>query len=163
MSMTPSLLGAIQAKEAVKVLLRDKFLKDFYFHVMDTKSWQHNSFSATRSKKSSNQKIKDAYGGWCNSGRVKEIDLETANKMNALLVDVREEDEFNSFHLDQAVNIPLSRIEERTHELEVSREIVLYCKTGQRSLSGAEILRHKGFNKVFSLSSGIEEMIPDLG
>jgi rhodanese-related sulfurtransferase len=50
-----------------------------------------------------------------------------------LLVDVREESEFEDYHLPNSMNIPLMELPERIGELEGSVEVYLICKSGSRS------------------------------
>lgn len=66
----------------------------------------------------------------------------------ALLVDVRDPEEYNSVsgHLPNAINIPVAQISSRTGELgDKSRSIVLYCSTGSRADTAAKTLRSMGF------------------
>ena len=163
LSSVPAILGTIQARETIKAILHDPILKEFQFNILDTRTWTIDSLKAKKIPNSSNQKIKEVYGGWCNSLLVEEIDLASALDKKARLIDVREKHEYDAFHLDSAFHIPLGSLLERSSELNRQEFIVLYCKTGQRSLTGAEMLKKSGFENVLSLRSGIEEMVPDLG
>lgn len=49
------------------------------------------------------------------------------------LLDVREDDEWKSAHLDGAVHIPMNQLVERLGEIDSSRQIVVMCRSGQRS------------------------------
>jgi NADPH-dependent 2,4-dienoyl-CoA reductase/sulfur reductase-like enzyme/rhodanese-related sulfurtransferase len=71
----------------------------------------------------------------------------------ALLLDVREPKEFDSGHVEGAVNIPLPKLRERLSELSRDREIMVYCKAGQRSYYALRILAQHGF-KVRNLPGG---------
>ena len=61
----------------------------------------------------------------------------------ALLVDVREADEFASGHIPGAVNAPLSAI--RRAELPKAAPLFLYCLRGSRSRRAAGILKKMGY------------------
>ena len=74
----------------------------------------------------------------------------------AQLVDVRYDDEWEEGHLPDAVHIPLSKIRERSHELEPGREVVVYCRSGRRSQVGAMLLAQVGY-QAFSMDGGILE------
>ena len=52
--------------------------------------------------------------------------------------------------------IPLNRLPERLAELDSSREIVLHCHHGQRSMRALEMLRRSGFRKLKNLRGGID-------
>ncbi len=71
----------------------------------------------------------------------------------AILIDVREEDEYNQDHIDGAINIPLQDIETITYNYD--DVIVLYCLTGMRSAEAAKKLTEKGYTKVYSLDGGL--------
>lgn len=73
----------------------------------------------------------------------------------ALLVDVREAEEFAGGHLPGAENVPLSQLRERLGELPRDREILLYCKSGKRSYDAARALSQRGF-RVRTLPGGID-------
>ena len=63
---------------------------------------------------------------------------------NALLVDVREADEFASGHIPGAVNAPLSTIAQA--KLDKSKPLFLYCLRGSRSKKAEKILKAAGYN-----------------
>src|SRR5512145_2510756 len=73
------------------------------------------------------------------------------------LLDVRRHDERARVALPGALHIPLHELEERAGELEElrGRPVVVYCHHGVRSLSGAAILRERGFD-ASSLAGGID-------
>ncbi len=74
---------------------------------------------------------------------------------DALLVDVREPDEFDTEHVPGARNVPLSQLRDRLEELPRDRELLLYCKSGKRSYDAARALTQRGF-RVRALPGGIE-------
>ena len=71
----------------------------------------------------------------------------------ALLVDVRDPDEFHEGHIAGAINLPLNELRERLGELPRNRELWLYCRVGQRGYYAARLLMQHGF-KVKNLSGG---------
>lgn len=76
-----------------------------------------------------------------------------------LLLDCREQDEYDTVHLPSATLIPMSEIQERVGELERHHqtEIVVYCHHGARSLQVSIWLKQQGFANVRSMSGGIDE------
>lgn len=62
----------------------------------------------------------------------------------ALLVDVREDDEWVQARVPGALHVPLSRFAERMKELPRDRPLVLMCHSGQRSHSAAVFLAQRG-------------------
>jgi len=72
----------------------------------------------------------------------------------ARLVDVRSTEEFASEHLDGAVNIPVSELDDRLSELEPKDQpVVVYCASGIRSARAANKLAAAGFKTVADLGS----------
>ena len=62
------------------------------------------------------------------------------------LVDVRGVDEWETGHIDGAVNIPEGDLAERLSELDRGRPVVTVCRAGSRSDDAAEWLRGQGFD-----------------
>jgi rhodanese-related sulfurtransferase len=79
------------------------------------------------------------------------------NREDAIVVDVREPNEFAQGHLPNARLIPVGQVEKRMAELEKFKErpIIVNCQTGNRSNSACSTLRKAGFSKVFSLQGGV--------
>jgi NADPH-dependent 2,4-dienoyl-CoA reductase/sulfur reductase-like enzyme/peroxiredoxin family protein/rhodanese-related sulfurtransferase/TusA-related sulfurtransferase len=72
-----------------------------------------------------------------------------------LILDVRGPDEFKTWHIPGAENLPLSRLRSRADELPKDRAIYLYCKVGFRSYLAYRLLRQRGFEQVRTLSGGV--------
>lgn len=72
----------------------------------------------------------------------------------ATVIDVRSEKEFTTWHIEGAINIPLSQLRRRLHELEKNSPILLYCRVGFRSYLAYRILVQSGFNDVKTLAGG---------
>lgn len=78
------------------------------------------------------------------------------NHEAGMVVDVCEPREYQSGHILNAVNIPLSTLAARSKELEKhkSKPVIVSCQSGNRSVRGAVILRKHGFASVYTLSGG---------
>ncbi|HEY0592630.1 MAG TPA: molybdopterin-synthase adenylyltransferase MoeB, partial [Thermoanaerobaculia bacterium] len=72
-----------------------------------------------------------------------------------LLIDVREDYEWDVSHLAQARHIPMARLRESAGSLPRDREIVVYCRSGSRSANAAALLRNSGFARVRNLTGGL--------
>lgn len=70
------------------------------------------------------------------------------------LIDVRETDEYESGHIAEAKNVPLSELTERTDELDASRPVYIICLSGGRSMNAAMYLEQAGFD-VTNVSGGM--------
>ena len=70
------------------------------------------------------------------------------------ILDVREPHEYQICNLGGNL-IPLGDLSKRVNELDSSREIVAHCRSGKRSAEAVEFLRSAGFRKVLNLKGGI--------
>jgi rhodanese-related sulfurtransferase len=92
---------------------------------------------------------------------IQEVDtigaLNLINHKDALVLDVREQKEFDEGHLLRAKLIPLGSLKERIGELEKYRDkpILLMCRSGARSLNATVMLSKQGFSDVSNLAGGI--------
>ncbi len=73
-----------------------------------------------------------------------------------LLIDVREESEWNAGHLPHALHIGKGVIERdiETKVPDTSRELILYCGGGYRSALAADSLQKMGYTNVYSMDGG---------
>jgi rhodanese-related sulfurtransferase len=91
-----------------------------------------------------------------------EVDVSTAASMQAdgaFVLDVREPDEWAAGHIDGATLIPLGELEARAAELPDDTDIVVVCRSGNRSAQGRDILRDAGFDEVTSMAGGMSDWI----
>jgi rhodanese-related sulfurtransferase len=92
---------------------------------------------------------------------IKDVDhiatTQLINHKNALVLDVREQSEYEAGHILNSKLIPMGKLLERIGELEKYRErpIVAVCRTGQRSASACALLGKQGFGQVYNLSGGV--------
>ena len=93
-----------------------------------------------------------------------DIDVETAYNMitngsfpNLVVLDVRNQSDYESEHLDDAILIPVQELEARIDELarHMDHEIIVYCKTGIKSEDACDILDSHNFTKVYNMLGGI--------
>ena len=79
------------------------------------------------------------------------------NRQNALMLDLREGDEYTAGRVPNAVHIPLSQLENRGKELarHTARPVIAYCDRGQKSRGAVALLSKLGFAEVFTLSGGL--------
>ena len=81
------------------------------------------------------------------------------NRSDAVVVDVRDKKEFDSGHIVDSINIPLSKFDQRIAELDKHKEkpIVVVCKMGQHSTEASKKLNNAGFAQVVKLGGGLTE------
>ena len=76
-----------------------------------------------------------------------------AIQKDALIVDVRSKNEFASGHLEGAVNIPLEQVDINAEDLKRSVQVVVYCRSGNRSAHARKILIDRGLTNVVDAGS----------
>lgn len=92
---------------------------------------------------------------------IKEVDctaaLQLINHKNALVLDVREDSEYQLGHILNSTHIPVGKLSERIGELEKYREqpIVVVCRTSNRSGAACGELGKRGFTQAYLLAGGI--------
>ncbi len=84
-----------------------------------------------------------------------EVARQREQNAGLLLVDVREEPEWEICRIDGSVLIPLGQLGDRFDELDPQRDVVTLCHHGVRSLRAVDVLREAGFAKVRSMSGGL--------
>src|SRR5829696_7185270 len=97
--------------------------------------------------------------------QIKEVDprevhdrLQTGNGSRPVVVDVREQHEFEESHIPGAVHVPRGYLETRIEGAvrDRSQPVVLYCQSGNRSAFAADTLqRSLGYEEVASMTGGI--------
>ena len=68
----------------------------------------------------------------------------------AFLVDVRSPSEFASGSVKGAVNIPLDNITQQIKNFDGKKNIIVFCRSGNRSAQAKQILEQQGFKNVLN-------------
>lgn len=80
------------------------------------------------------------------------------NNTTTTIVDVRSPMEFNIEHIPGATNIPLEEVAYKIADFEkLSKPIVLYCRSGNRSGMAVNILKQNGISDVHN-GGGLDDM-----
>jgi rhodanese-related sulfurtransferase/rubrerythrin len=85
---------------------------------------------------------------------LKEI-LERDKTGQFVLVDVRQPEEYRAGHIPGARLVPLGELEARHGELEKNKKIVIYCRSGHRSMGAIILLCGLGFKDIYTMDGGI--------
>ncbi|MBN2465934.1 MBL fold metallo-hydrolase [candidate division WOR-3 bacterium] len=85
----------------------------------------------------------------------KEVYEMTAGAKHMVILDVRSPTEFQSGHIDGAVNIPAPDLRNRYEELDSEADTVITCSTGHRSTLAASILLQHGFARLHNMAGGM--------
>lgn len=89
-----------------------------------------------------------------------EVSIHEAARMRengAFMLDVREVSEWDEFHIPGSILIPLGQLPQRVDEIPRNRDVVIVCRTGNRSRMGRDILLRSGFGRVTSMQGGVTQ------
>ena len=78
-------------------------------------------------------------------------------EQGVFFLDVRTPEEWNDFHAPESTLIPLDQLENRLDELPEGEQIVVVCRSGNRSQVGRDILLSNGFDQTTSMAGGLKE------
>lgn len=87
--------------------------------------------------------------------------MSAVTKMNSddtVIVDVREPHEFIKGHIEDAINIPLDKLDERLPSLDSHKNnsIIVVCQSGTRSVPACKTLIKAGYEKIFNITGGMQ-------
>jgi len=178
LGVLPGIIGTIQATEALKIILGIGETLSGKFLVYDALSMKFRELKLGKNRNcpicGESPRIKELidYEEFCDmkeeeekSLEENEISVRQMKKMiddheDFILVDVREEYEWDICKIKGAKLIPLSQIIKGNigdlETIERDRKIVLHCHTGARSAETLNILRSKGFKNLKNLVGGID-------
>jgi sulfur-carrier protein adenylyltransferase/sulfurtransferase len=153
LGVLPGVIGTIQATEAIKLLtgigetlvgrllLFDALRMSFRTLRLRQQHDQHATIT----------RLID-YDMFCNPANDHEV---TAERLaGAIVVDVREQYEWDAGHIDDARHIPLGELPHRLNELPRDADIVFYCQTGGRSARALDLARGAGVTRAKHLRGG---------
>ncbi|MEK9650460.1 MAG: rhodanese-like domain-containing protein [Gammaproteobacteria bacterium] len=85
------------------------------------------------------------------------------NKDNAVLVDVRDREDFEKGHITNAINIPYKDFDQRLEELNKYQDssIITICAMGRNAALSAEKLQKQGFKKTYVLKGGLSSWLQE--
>ncbi len=100
----------------------------------------------------------------CAQPTLTDISVEDAKQMidtnqDVIILDVRSQSEYDSAHIDGATLIPKSELEDRIGELDKGKKIIVYCRSGVRSLEASVTLTKYGFQNIYNMLGGINAWI----
>ena len=97
--------------------------------------------------------------GGGSSALARDISVDKAYEMyksGTFLLDVRTQEEWDEYHVPNATLIPLDQLPNRLSEVPKDKEIVVICRSGNRSQEGRDILRQAGYDAT-SVTGGVKE------
>lgn len=87
------------------------------------------------------------------------IDVQTVaaikDRDDVIVIDVREQWEYDEGHIPNVTHIPMDEISSRLSEIPTDKEVVVTCRSGNRSGQVADFLRQQGYTNIHNMSGGI--------
>lgn len=81
------------------------------------------------------------------------------NNSDVILLDVRSIQEYNEYHLNNAINIPLYELRGKANEfLPKTSIIIVYCQSGTRSKKACKCLKSLGYCNLYNIKGGLENI-----
>ncbi|HVI46930.1 MAG TPA: HesA/MoeB/ThiF family protein [Chitinophaga sp.] len=162
LGVLPGIIGCYQANETVKIItgigtpLKNQLL------TIDTLHNIHHTFNITpveanlqisQLQKDYNQSVCEVIG--VQSLSVQQLQEWLQKDEKLLLVDVREDDEWEICHIPQSVHIPMGHVLQHAASLNADAPVALICHHGMRSRAVGQRLTAMGFKKVYNVEGGI--------
>ncbi len=87
------------------------------------------------------------------------VDVQTVAEVqyqdDIFLIDVREQHEYDAGHIPEITLIPMSEIESRLDEIPTDKEVIVTCRSGNRSGQVTKFLQQNGFDNIHNMEGGI--------
>jgi len=95
-----------------------------------------------------------------NKRNIKDVEYESINLNEYMILDVRSKREFGETHLNGAINIPLPEIKKNIGKIikDKKAKILVYCEYGIRSKKAVDIIQKMGYVEVYNLKGGLENI-----
>lgn len=103
--------------------------------------------------------IASSGGGGATTALARDVSVDEAYEMyqsGAFVVDVRTQEEWDEYHAPNTTLIPLDQLQARLSEVPKDQEILVVCRSGNRSQQGRDILLSAGYNAT-SMTGGLKE------
>ena len=99
-------------------------------------------------------------GGGKNASLPGAINVNEAHDLyqsGAFVLDVRTQEEWNEYHVPNTTLIPLDQLPSRLNEVPHDRQVVVVCRSGNRSQQARDILLNADFKQVTSMTGGLNQ------
>jgi molybdopterin/thiamine biosynthesis adenylyltransferase/rhodanese-related sulfurtransferase len=171
LGILPGIIGAIQATEAIKILLGAGETLVGRLLLYDALAMRFDEVHLARdpacplcSASATIRELQD-YAAFCGAGRSEDGSVEEISAVDLKrrldagepleMIDVREPPEWAICRIDGARLMPLGSLAARIQELDPARTYVLHCRSGPRAVRAAVLLRRAGFPRVLNLRGGV--------
>jgi hydroxyacylglutathione hydrolase len=110
--------------------------------------------------------LQGGFTAWLNAGKETDhIASISANELAAIaqknpvtLIDIRRKSEYDTEHIEGALNAPLDYINESMLKIDKNKTSYVHCAGGYRSMIFASILRARGYNRIVDVTGGFKAL-----
>jgi len=160
LGVLPGIMGTLQANEALKLILGIGHPLSGKLFTLDALTMQTHVFDIHANPENYGIKQLGKYDFSCEttlheSINVKELKALLDKQTEVLLLDVREQFEYDLCRLEGSLLIPMNTIPQHVQDLPKDKNIIVYCHHGMRSAAIVNFLKSNGFDKVSNLEGGI--------
>ncbi|GEO09581.1 HesA/MoeB/ThiF family protein [Segetibacter aerophilus] len=169
LGVVPGIIGTHQALEAVKVITGIGKTASGYLRIFDLLN--NDQYEVKLKAKPENKRIKELQDNYhapnCSTIptlKPKQLFEWLNSEKEFLLLDVREQEEYQQGHLVKSVLQPLSNFDVRSVASKTTMLVVTLCQKGGRSIKAANILRDYNHDvQVYSVEGGMEQWQKEMG
>jgi len=150
---TVGMIGMLQANEAIKIVAGFGKVLSGKVLIYDLLSCTQQIFEFEKRPENNSRSEQIAFPL---------ITIEEVFQAKLKVIDVRERDEKPEVLKENIFQIPLSTLAEKVELFDRGEEICIFCQTGKRSQTAAEILNQLGFTQIRLIKGGAKEIIGQL-
>ncbi len=150
------IIGSMQANEVIKIICGVGDIMSGKLLIIDSLTLKQSIIKFQKNENNQINELEEDYEN-CSSNYFEEITLKELKKLvfRYELLDVRTDFERNELNIG-GIHIPLNDLPSRFNEIPSNNPIIVYCKSGVRSLHAIDYLKQKGFkNQLINLKGGI--------
>ncbi|WP_298754743.1 HesA/MoeB/ThiF family protein [uncultured Psychroserpens sp.] len=162
LGILPGIIGTMQANEVIKIILGFKNVLSGKLYCYNSKTTQTFTIDIKKSTtefekiKSKREHFEEQYYSETCNPTVKEMTIDEAlQKENILFIDVRELNELPEANRLHHIKIPLSTIKHELHNIDKTKTIMMFCKSGIRSKKAVSILQEHDITNCYSIKNGM--------
>jgi phage shock protein E len=89
----------------------------------------------------------------------RDVDVQTTAALreqpDVMILDVREQDEWDAGHIPGAVLMPMGQVSDRMSEIPKDKTVIVQCRSGNRSSQVTDFLVQQGFTNVHNMTGGL--------
>ncbi|MDB5271668.1 MAG: molybdopterin biosynthesis protein MoeB [Chitinophagaceae bacterium] len=161
LGVLPGIIGTLQANEVLKLILNIGNPLSGKLFTLDALTMQTTLFEVEVNPENHNIQSLGDYDFSCETPAlevvitVRELKTLLDQQTELLLLDVREQFEYDICHIEGSLLLPMNTVSQHLNDLPQNKSIVVICHHGIRSASVVNYLKSNGFLNISNLTGGI--------